>query len=74
MLGLATLMVDTLGSGELPATQHLIAEIIENLEITKALLAASEAQASIDEWGIFCPDYRPLLVGAQKDDRHVPPE
>ena len=66
MLGLAILMVDTLGSGELPATQHLIAEIIENLEITKALLAASEAQASIDEWGIFCPDYRPLLVARKK--------
>ena len=66
MLGLATLMVDTLGSGELPATQHLIAEIIENLEITKALLAASEAQASVDEWGIFCPDYRPLLVARKK--------
>ena len=66
MLGLATLMVDTLGSGELPATQHLIAEIIENLEITRALLAASEAQASVDEWGIFCPDYRPLLVARKK--------
>ena len=66
MLGLATLMVDTLGAGELPATQHLIAEIIENLEITKALLAASEAQAAIDEWGIFCPDYRPLLVARKK--------
>ena len=66
MLGLATLMSDTLGSGELPATQHLIAEIIENLEITKALLAASEAQAELDEWGIFCPDYRPLLVARKQ--------
>ena len=66
MLGLATLMVDTLGSGELPATQQLIAEIIENLEITKALLAAAEAQAELDEWGICCPDYRPLLVARKK--------
>ena len=66
MLGLATLMSDTLGSGELPPTQQLIAEIIENLEITKALLAASEAQAEIDEWGIFCPDYRPLLVARKR--------
>ena len=66
MLGLATLMVDMLGSGELPQTQHLIAELIENLEITKALLAASEAQASTDEWGIFCPDYRPLLVARKQ--------
>ena len=66
MLGLATLMVDTLGSGDLPPAQQMIAEIIENLEITKALLAASEAQASLDEWGIFCPDYRPLLVARKK--------
>ena len=66
MLGLATLMADTLGSGDLPPTQHLIAEMIENLEITKALLAASEAQAEIDEWGIFCPDYRPLLVARKQ--------
>ncbi len=66
MLGLATLMVETLGSGEIPATQQMIAEIIENLEITRALLAASEAQASMDEWGIFCPDYRPLLVARKK--------
>ena len=66
MLGLASLMVDTLGSGELPQTQHLVAELIENLEITKALLAASEAQASVDEWGIFCPDYRPLLVARKQ--------
>ncbi|MCE2501398.1 MAG: 4-hydroxyphenylacetate 3-monooxygenase, oxygenase component [Dehalococcoidia bacterium] len=66
MLGLATKMVDTLGSGELPQTQHLIAELIENLEITKALLAASEARASVDEWGIFCPDYRPLLVARKQ--------
>ena len=66
MLGLATLVADTLGSGELPQTQHLIAELIENLEITKALLAAAEAQASTDEWGIFCPDYRPLLVARKQ--------
>ena len=66
MLGLASLMVDTLGSGDLPQTQHLISELIENLEITRALLAASEAQASTDEWGIFCPDYRPLLVARKQ--------
>ena len=66
MLGLATLVADTLGSGELPQTQHIIAELIENLEITKALLAAAEAQASMDEWGIFCPDYRPLLVARKQ--------
>ena len=60
------MMVETLGSGDLPQTQHLVAELIENLEITRALLAASEAQASTDEWGIFCPDYRPLLVARKQ--------
>ncbi|CAI8049093.1 4-hydroxyphenylacetate 3-monooxygenase oxygenase component [Geodia barretti] len=34
--------------------------------VVKALLAASEAQASTDEWGIFCPDYRPLLVARKQ--------
>ncbi len=66
MLGLASMMVETLGSGDLPQTQHLVAELIENLEITKALLAASEARASTDEWGIFCPDYWPLLVARKQ--------
>ena len=66
LLGLASLMVDTLGSGDLPDVQCLIAELIENLEITQALLAASEAQAAIDEWGICCPDYRPLLVARKQ--------
>ena len=66
MLGLASMMVETLGSGDLPQTQHLVAELIENLEITKALLAASEAQASTDEWGIFCPTTGPCWWRASR--------
>ncbi len=60
--GIASLMVETLGSGEIPQVQGLIAELIENLEITKALLTQSEVNASVDEWGIMLPERAPLHV------------
>ena len=52
----------TLGSGEIPQVQGLLAELVENLEITKALLTQSEVNASIDEWGVMMPDRIPLNV------------
>ena len=36
MLGLANLMVQTLGSGQNPQTQQMVAEFIENLEVIKS--------------------------------------
>ncbi len=66
MLGLANLMVQTLGSGQIPQVQQLMAEIIEDLEITKACLRASEADAAVDEWGVMCPSYTPLLVARKQ--------
>ena len=62
MLGLANLMVETLGSGQIPQAQQLMSEVIENLEITKACLRAAEADATVDEWGVLCLSYTPLLV------------
>jgi 4-hydroxyphenylacetate 3-monooxygenase len=62
MLGLANLMVKTLGSGQITQVQQLLAEIIENLEINKACLRVAEADAQIDEWGVLCPSYTPLRV------------
>lgn len=66
MLGLANLMVQTLGSGEISQVQQLIAEVIENLEITKALLRAAESDAAIDEWGVMSLSYTPLLVARKQ--------
>ena len=60
--GIASLMVKTLGSGEIPQVQGLLAELVENLEITKALLTQSEVNAAIDEWGVMLPDRVPLNV------------
>ncbi len=62
ILGLAELMVRTLGSRELLQVQQMMAEVIENLEITKACLRAAEADAQIDRWGVMCPSPLPLTV------------
>jgi 4-hydroxyphenylacetate 3-monooxygenase len=62
VLGVAGLMVKTLGSGSLPHVQGMLAELIEDLEITKALLGASEVNAELDQWGVMCPARAPLTV------------
>ncbi len=62
ILGLATLMTRTLGSRGLPQVQQMLAEIIENLELTRACLRAAEVDAEIDRWGVMCPATKPLMV------------
>ena len=60
--GIASLMVDTLDSGDNLQIQALLAELVENLEITKALLTQSEVNAAVDQWGVMLPDRVPLNV------------
>ena len=62
LLGTASLMVETLGSGEQPHVQERIAEMIMNLEIIKSLLRTAEVDAAPDEWGLFTPARFPLTV------------
>ena len=63
ILGLAQLMVDTLGSGELPHVQERVAEIVIHLETLKACMRASEADAALNDWGVMCPAQAPITVG-----------
>ena len=63
ILGLAQLMADTLGSGELQYVQERIAEIIIHLETLKACLRASEADAAPNDYGVMCPAQGPITVG-----------
>jgi len=72
MLGLANLMIQTLGSSQLPQVQQMMAEIIENLEVTKACLRAAEADAKIDQWGVLCPSALPLQVARNSFIRMYP--
>ncbi len=63
ILGLAQLMTDTLGSGDLPHVQEKIAEIIIHLETLKACLRASEADAAPNGFGVMCPAPGPITAG-----------
>ena len=63
ILGLAQLMADTLGSGELQHVQERIAEIIIHLETLKACMRASEADAWANDFGVMCPAQAPITVG-----------
>ena len=72
ILGLANLMVQTLGSGQQPQVQQMLAEIIENLEVTRACLRAAEADAALDQWGVMCPAEMPLMVARQLFMRMYP--
>ena len=62
ILGLANLMAQTLGSGQNPQVQQMMAEIIENMEVTKACLRAAEADAKLDQWGVMSPSLAPISV------------
>ncbi len=62
VVGLASLMVKTLGSGSNLQVQALLAESIENLEIMKALLLSAEAGAALDQWGVMCPARIPIVI------------
>ena len=72
VLGLANLMTETLGSNEQPQVQGLIAEIIENLEVTRSCLRAAEVDAKIDQWGVRCPAELPLQVARNMFIRMYP--
>jgi 4-hydroxyphenylacetate 3-monooxygenase len=72
ILGLANLMVQTLGSGQQPHVLQMMAEVIENLEVTKACLRAAEADAQIDQWGVLCPSEFPLMIARQLFIRMYP--
>jgi len=72
VLGLANLMTETLGSNDQTQAQTMIAEIIENLEVTKACLRTAEVDAKIDEWGVMCPAELPLQVARNMFIRMYP--
>jgi len=72
VLGLANLMTETLGSNDQTQVQTMIAEIIENLEVTKACLRTAEVDAKIDEWGVMCPSELPLQVARNMFIRMYP--
>ncbi len=58
--GLVTLVAETIGVDQFPQVQERIAEILMNVETMKAFIAASEAGARVNRWGLMTPDYVPI--------------
>ena len=60
LLGLASLMVSTIGAEIFQHIHEKLAEIWVNLETMKAFLRAAEVDAQLDEWGVMRPAWAPL--------------
>jgi 4-hydroxyphenylacetate 3-monooxygenase len=60
ILGVASLIVDTIAIEQFQHVQEKIAEIIINLETMRAFLRTSEVEAQMNRWGIMQPAWPPL--------------
>ena len=58
--GLVTLVAETIGVDQFPQVQEKISEILLTAETMKSFLAASEANAKMNRWGLMTPDYIPI--------------
>ena len=73
ILGLADLIVETLGSGSIPHVQEQVAELITQRDMLKACLRASEVDATPNQWGVMCPAGAPIQAGRTMFGRTVYP-
>ena len=60
MLGLASLLVSTIGAEVFQHIQEKLAELWVNLTVMKALLRTAEVDAALDEWSVMRPAWDPL--------------
>jgi 4-hydroxyphenylacetate 3-monooxygenase len=60
LMGLSSLMAQTIGIEEFQHIQEKLAEIWINMEVMRALMRAAEADAAIDEFGMMRPAWDPL--------------
>ncbi|MDG6985391.1 MAG: 4-hydroxyphenylacetate 3-monooxygenase, oxygenase component [Nitrososphaerota archaeon] len=58
--GVLTMIAETIGADQFPQVQEKIADVLLTAETMKAFLAASEANAKVNRWGILTPDYVPI--------------
>ena len=63
VLGLADLIVETLGSGSIAHVQEQVAEIITYRDMLRACVRAAEADARPNQWGMMCPAMGPIQAG-----------
>ena len=73
MLGLADLIVDTLGSGTIPHVQEQVAELIIQRDTLRACLRAAEADAAPNRYGVMSPALPPIRAGRTLFGRSIYP-
>ena len=73
LLGLAAMMVETLGRGNEPHVQEMLGELAMYVEIMKATLRAGISQATYDQYGVFTPHTAPLTAGRDMYARNFYP-
>jgi len=72
ILGVVSLIGDTIGINEFQHVQEKIAKVIILLESLRAMVRASEADAVENQWGIMTPDFKPLNAGRNLFPRLYP--
>lgn len=72
LLGIASLMVDTIAIEPFQHVHEKIAEIHWTLEVMKACLRAAEADAAPNRWGVMTPAWMPLDVARNLYPRLYP--
>ncbi len=60
MTGVATKLAETIGVDQFPQVQERIAKMMMITETMRAFLDASEARATVSQWGLMTPAYAPL--------------
>ncbi|WP_163510881.1 4-hydroxyphenylacetate 3-monooxygenase, oxygenase component [Fodinicola acaciae] len=60
VLGLLTAMTEAIGIDKFSHIQENVAEVIVALEVLRGLLRASEADASVNSFGVMTPKWEPL--------------
>jgi 4-hydroxyphenylacetate 3-monooxygenase len=66
VVGMVTLLAETIGADQFPQVQERTAELMFIAESMKAYVTASEANASVSKWGLMCPDYAPLNTARKR--------
>jgi 4-hydroxyphenylacetate 3-monooxygenase len=56
VLGVASLVAETIGRTELPYYQQLLGEVVDAVQTLRAYLRAAEADAVVDQYGDFVPN------------------
>ncbi|MFI5420694.1 MAG: 4-hydroxyphenylacetate 3-hydroxylase C-terminal domain-containing protein, partial [Nitrososphaerales archaeon] len=72
ILGVVSLISDTIGITEFQHVQEKIAKVIMLLESLKSMVRASEVDAQVNRWGVMTPDFKPLNVGRNLFPRMYP--